>query len=123
VIAYSPLARDFHRLRDCDPDGVLETLSRRIGRSPAQIALNWCLSRDGVVVIPKANSAGHIAENCAASGWRLRPEHIALLDASIRHRRRTRFDILVRQHMPGFLRPLALRAADYLPRALRRRLS
>jgi len=123
VIAYSPLARGLHRLEDCDPSGVLDRLSQAIGKSPAQIALNWCLSKDMVVAIPKGNSVEHILENCAASNWRLTAEQIDSLDSSIQYRRRGRFDALLRRLMPRALRPIALRALECLPRGLRRRVS
>lgn len=123
VIAYSPLARGLNRIQDCDPRGLLDELARTIGKSPAQIAINWCLCKEGVVAIPKGNSEAHILENCAASGWRLSAEHLSLLDAAIQYRRRGRFDTLVRQWMPRQLGPLALRALNSLPRGLRRRLS
>jgi diketogulonate reductase-like aldo/keto reductase len=123
VIAYSPLARDFNRIRDCDPSGLLEKLSGTMGKSPAQIAINWCLCKEGVVAIPKGNSEEHILDNCAASGWRLSAEDISSLDAAIQYRRRGRFDTLVRRWMPRQLKPLAVRALNFLPRGLRRRLS
>jgi diketogulonate reductase-like aldo/keto reductase len=121
VIAYSPLARGLDRIRDCDADGVLDRLARATGRSVAQIALNWCLCKDGVVAIPKGNSEEHILDNCAASGWRLTSEQIALLDAGIQYRRRTGWDKLLRRSMPGRLRPIALWAVNRLPRSIRRR--
>jgi diketogulonate reductase-like aldo/keto reductase len=123
VIAYSPLARGFDRIRDCDPGGLLDRLSMVTGKSPAQIAINWCLCKDGVIAIPKGNSEEHILENCAASDWRLSAEHQALLDAGIQFRHRTRVDILMRRYMPGPLRPIAQRALSSLPRGLRRRLN
>jgi diketogulonate reductase-like aldo/keto reductase len=44
------------------------------------VALNWCLSRPGVIVIPKSNSVARTEENCAASGWRLTSAHVRALD-------------------------------------------
>jgi diketogulonate reductase-like aldo/keto reductase len=123
VIAYSPLARGLDRIRDCDPSGLLDQLSTLTGKSPAQIAINWCLCKEGVIAIPKGNSEAHILENCAASDWRLSAEHQALLDAGIQFRHRTRVDILLRRYMPRPLRPFAQRALGCLPRGLRRRLS
>jgi diketogulonate reductase-like aldo/keto reductase len=123
VIAYSPLARGLDRIRDCDPNGALEGLARSMGKSVGQIAINWCLCREGVVAIPKGNSAEHIRENCAASGWRLDAEQLRLLDTAIQYRQRGRFDMLVRRWMPPQLAPLAKRALAALPRGLRRRWS
>ena len=121
VIAYSPLGREFDRIRDCDPTGVIDELARMMGKLPAQVAINWCLCKDGVVAIPKGNSTEHILENCGASDWRLSQEQLALLDSRIQYRRRSRFGNLVRQWMPGPLKSLAVRAVKALPLGLRRR--
>jgi len=123
VIAYSPLARDFSRIRDCDPRGIIDDLARLTGKSSAQTVINWCLSKDQVVAIPKGNSAEHILENCGASDWRLSAEQIGLLDANIQHRHRSGFDMLVRRYMPSALRKISLRAVNCLPRSLRRRIT
>ena len=123
VIAYSPLARGLRRLEDCDPGGILEQLSRGIGKSPAQIALNWCLCKEGVVVIPKGSSEEHILENCAASDWRLTSQQIDFLDGAIQYRYRGQFDALLRRLTPHSLRPVALRALQHLPRGLRRQVT
>lgn len=121
VIAYSPLGREFSRIHDCDPHGVITQIANTTGRTPPQIVINWCLCKEGVVAIPKGNSTDHILDNCGASGWRLSQEHLALLDSRIRFRQRSRCDMLVRRWMPGPLRALAVRAAKALPRGLRRR--
>jgi diketogulonate reductase-like aldo/keto reductase len=123
VIAYSPLARGLGRIRDCDPAGVLEEISRSTGKSPAQIVINWCLSKDGVVAIPGSNSAEHLLDNCAASDWWLTAAQVSLLDSKIQYRVRNRFDTLVRRHMPRPLQTIALRVMNSLPRGLRRRIT
>lgn len=122
VIAYCPLARGLHRIGDCDPTGVVNELAQETGRSPAQIVLNWCLCKDGVVVIPKGNSVEHILDNCGASGWRLTAEQLARLDSRIQHRRRGPFDEAVRKYCPGPLLAAAKNAVALLPRSLRRRI-
>jgi diketogulonate reductase-like aldo/keto reductase len=121
VIAYCPLARGLDRIRDCDPSGAIDELTRTTGKSAAQIVLNWCLCKDGVVAIPKGNSEQHILDNCGATGWRLSAESIALLDARIRHRRRNSFDYLARRYVPRPLQSIASRAVRVLPPGLRRR--
>ena len=122
VIAYCPLARGLNRIRDCDPGGVIDELARETGKTPAQIVINWCLCKDGVVAIPKGNSTQHILDNCGASDWRLSREQLMRLDARIQYRRRSRFDMLVRQWLPGPLQSMAVRTMNALPRGLRRRL-
>ncbi len=123
VIAYTPLARGLDRIRDCDPRGVLAHVSLQTGRTPAQIVLNWCISRDRVVAIPMSNSADHLLENCAASGWRLTAEQLTVLDTEIQYRQRNQFDVLVRRFMPARLQSAARQALRRLPRGLRRRLT
>jgi diketogulonate reductase-like aldo/keto reductase len=123
VIAYSPLARGLSRIRDCDPNSVVNRLARDLGRSEAQIVLNWCLCKEGVVVIPGGNSVEHILENCGASAWQLSPEQVSLLDANIQYRQKNWFDRLVRRHCPKTLQNIGLRLVNYLPRGLRRRIT
>jgi diketogulonate reductase-like aldo/keto reductase len=123
VIAYSPLARELSRLTDCDPNGVLTRIAQETGRTVAQIAINWCLCKDGVVAIPKGNSTEHVLENCAASGWRLGEGHLALLDGQIQSRRRGRLDTMLRKYMPSSVVPIAKQCLGLLPRGIRRRLS
>jgi diketogulonate reductase-like aldo/keto reductase len=122
VIAYCPLARGLARIRDCDPSGVIDALSRTLGKSPAQIVLNWCLCKDGVVAIPKGNSEEHILDNCGASEWRLSSDHLRSLDTSITFRHRSRLDALARRSVPRGLQTFAKQALNYLPRGLRRRI-
>jgi diketogulonate reductase-like aldo/keto reductase len=123
VIAYSPLARELSRLIDCDPNGVLSQIAKETGRSIAQIAINWCLCKNGVVAIPKGSSVEHVLENCAASGWRLSDEHLALLDSQIQSRRRGRMDTMLRKYMPSSVVPLAKQCLGLLPSSIRRRIS
>ena len=122
VIAYSPLGREMQRLSDADPRGLLQQLSRETGRTVAQVAINWCLCREGVVAIPKGNSVDHVLENCMASGWRLTESQIGLLDDGILSRRRGETDGVVRRMIPRALIPFARRCLRWLPRGLRRRL-
>lgn len=121
VIAYCPLARGLSRIRDCDPTGAIEELSRETGKSPAQIVINWCVCQDGVMAIPKGNSVEHILDNCGASDWRLTQKQLAHLEERVQHRRRNRLDQLLRQRLPGPLQSWAIQILNTLPRGLRRR--
>ncbi len=107
VIAYSPLARKFRRITDGDPRGTLAELAKSLGKTPAQVAINWCLCKDCVVAIPKASSVEHVVDDCGASGWRLSAGQIALLDANVRFRRRSFLENLLRNHTPRSLIRLA----------------
>ena len=79
VIAYSPLAVGMRNITNRDRQGALSRVTAETGRSEANVALNWLISQPGVVAIPKANSVGHIEDNCAASGWRLSERQMNML--------------------------------------------
>jgi aryl-alcohol dehydrogenase-like predicted oxidoreductase len=49
------------------------------GKTPAQIALNWCICK-GTLPIPGAKNAQQATENVGALGWRLTDEEVARLD-------------------------------------------
>jgi diketogulonate reductase-like aldo/keto reductase len=51
-----------------------------VDKTPAQVALNWCISRSNIIVIPKSNSLARVEENCGASGWRLSEDQLRQLD-------------------------------------------
>ena len=59
---------------------VLQQVAREAGKTPAQVALNWCTSRPNVIVIPKSDSVTRTEENCGASGWRLSTAQVRRLD-------------------------------------------
>ena len=84
VIAYTPLADGSlaarPRLRPERRLELLEEVATQAGKTMAQVALNWCTSRPKVIAIPKSNSLERTIENCGASGWRLSPEQVLLLD-------------------------------------------
>jgi len=84
ILAYTPLddGNLASRPRFMPPKRirVLEDISRETGRTTAQVALNWCTSRENVVAIPKSDSVERTIENCGASGWRLSEEQLRLLD-------------------------------------------
>ena len=121
VIAYTPLARGLRHLRDCDPEGLLDELGRKYGKTPAQVALNWCMRRDQVVVIPKADSIPHVRENCGASDWDLGAEDAARLDREIRFRRRSTMENVLRRLAPRGVKSIIKRAVSRLPASVRRR--
>ena len=86
VMAYTPLADGSLAVRPRVRAGrnweALESVAREAGKTPAQVALNWCLTRPRVVVIPKTNSVARTEENCGASGWRLTPAQAQRLEAA-----------------------------------------
>jgi diketogulonate reductase-like aldo/keto reductase len=97
VIAFTPLGHGLDRLAEMDPDGWLDRIGKQCGKTRAQVALNWCLSKKGVITIPKASTIDRVAENCGASGWSLSPEQLRELSANIRFRRRGSLEMALRR--------------------------
>jgi diketogulonate reductase-like aldo/keto reductase len=77
VMAYSPIEQG--RILG---NRVLAKLATERGCTPAQIALAWVLSRDGVVAIPKATALDHVRENADALDIALTEPELAALDAA-----------------------------------------
>jgi diketogulonate reductase-like aldo/keto reductase len=97
VIAFSPLGQDFKSIKHSDPNGALEKVVDETGKTPAQIALNWCIAKENVVAIPKADSLDHVVENCGSSEWRLSAEQIEFLNKSIKYQKRSMVELMVRR--------------------------
>ena len=75
LMAYSPLEQG----RLLNHPG-LRGLASRLGASPGQVALAWLLQQDQVLVIPKAATRAHLAENLGALDLRLDSGSLAELD-------------------------------------------
>ena len=120
VIAYSPLSRGLPFILDGDPHGVLARVSKEAGKTMAQVAINWCLRHSHVFAIPKGNSAGHVAENCGASGWLLDAGHIRMLNEHILFRKRSKMETLLRRLAPATLKNMARSLVQKLPVRVKR---
>jgi diketogulonate reductase-like aldo/keto reductase len=121
VIAHTPLARGMAHLLDGDPNRVLNQVAAQTGKSPAQVALNWCLRHDNVVVIPRSNSSAHLLENCGASNWRLTAEQTNLLSQQIAWRKRSWMEVWLRRLLPPSLKHQMMLLTQKLPTSLRRK--
>jgi diketogulonate reductase-like aldo/keto reductase len=88
VLALSPLDSGLENLRRFDQQDVLGHVARETEKTRAQVALNWCLCQDPVVVIFRGSTVEHVRENCGASGWRLESEHLEMLNRVAFRRRR-----------------------------------
>lgn len=75
VTAYSPVGQG-----KLLKQSSLQSIARRLGVSPAQLALAWLLRQEGVAAIPKAASVDHIRDNRAAVEIDLGPSVLAELD-------------------------------------------
>lgn len=73
--SYSPLG---HGRLLADPR--LGEIAGRLGRTPAQVLVRWCVER-GIPTIPKSRSRERIAENAGAFAFRLGAEDMGRLDA------------------------------------------
>ena len=72
--AYSPLGTGRHLSSD-----AVGRIAQRLGRTPAQVLLRWCVQRD-VPAIPKSTHRERIAENAQLFDFALTDEDIAQLD-------------------------------------------
>ena len=90
VIAYTPLAhgglatKAFSQIPHRQAIGELQKVASETGKSMAQVALNWCISKLQVIAIPKSDRVERVEENCNASGWRLTAEQLEALDRAFR---------------------------------------
>jgi diketogulonate reductase-like aldo/keto reductase len=73
--AYSPLGTGRHV-----SDERVGEIAARVGRTPAQVLLRWCVQRD-LVVIPKSTHRERIEENAQIFDFTLSDEDMAALDA------------------------------------------
>lgn len=82
LIAYSPLAQG--RISNGRGGGfkVLDEIGTELGKTRSQVALNWLLRNESVIVIPKASDKTHVHENSQAAGWKLSSEDNEKLDAA-----------------------------------------
>lgn len=75
AMAYCPL--DEGRLLR---HGGLREMAGRLGFTPAQLAIAFLLSRDGVIPIPKSSNPERVRENRAAADISLTQDHLSELD-------------------------------------------
>jgi len=84
VIAYSPLAMgqltSKPLLRHRRAMHVLQKIAEDTGKTLAQVAPNWCISKPNVIATPKSDKVERVVDNCQASGWRLSPEQVETLN-------------------------------------------
>ena len=73
--AYSPLGTGRHL-----SNKVVAEVATRVGRTPAQVLLRWCVQH-GVPVIPKSTHRERISENARIFDFALSDEDMAELDA------------------------------------------
>jgi diketogulonate reductase-like aldo/keto reductase len=72
--AYSPLGTGRHL-----SNKTVSQVAKRVGRTPAQVLLRWCLQRE-VPVIPKSTHRDRIAENAQVFDFTLSEQEMTELD-------------------------------------------
>jgi 2,5-diketo-D-gluconate reductase A len=72
--AYSPLGTGRHLSEE-----TVRQVAQRVGRTPAQVLLRWCVQHE-VVVIPKSTHRERIEENAQIFDFTLSDEDMATLD-------------------------------------------
>jgi diketogulonate reductase-like aldo/keto reductase len=80
IEAYSPLGTGRHL-----SNRRVAQIAQRVGRTPAQVLLRWCVQHD-LIVIPKSTHRERIAENGQIFDFRLSDDDMAALDALDRTR-------------------------------------
>ncbi len=55
-------------------------IAERVGRTPAQVLVRWCLQRD-LVVLPKSTHRERLEQNAQVFDFTLSDEDMAALDA------------------------------------------
>ena len=73
--AYSPLGHGSYLASE-----TAEQIGERLGRTPAQVLLRWCVQRE-LIVIPKSTHRERIAENAQIFDFALSDEDMTALDA------------------------------------------
>lgn len=76
VIAYRPLERGL--LVKEHP--ILDKLALKYNKTRTQIAINWLISKKGIITIPKSTNIKHLQENLGAMGWKMEKEDYEILD-------------------------------------------
>jgi diketogulonate reductase-like aldo/keto reductase len=86
ILCYYPLGHG--RLIREFPKDLVEMVSRNHGpRTPAQIALNWIITKhENAFPIPRASNPMHVRENLGAVGWRLSDEEVKAIEERVKAR-------------------------------------
>ncbi|HTW51618.1 MAG TPA: aldo/keto reductase [Stellaceae bacterium] len=76
IMAYSPIEQG----RMLGEKVLADVAARHDGATPAQVALAWLLTRDGMIVIPKSSREDHVRENFGALDLKLSDQDLADID-------------------------------------------
>ena len=84
LIAYSPLGQGRIARGRGEQFKILDGIATRLRMSRSQVALNWLLQHDSVMVIPKASDKKHVKENAEVSGLKLSSKDFLEIDRAFR---------------------------------------
>jgi diketogulonate reductase-like aldo/keto reductase len=77
IIAYTPLAGG----KLTKPGfNLLDEIANKYNRTQSQVVLNWLISKEKVITIPKTIKIQHLIENIGAIGWKLKEKDVEKLD-------------------------------------------
>jgi diketogulonate reductase-like aldo/keto reductase len=106
ILAFSPLGMGMSHLHDADPERALPRVAGAVGKTEAQVALNWVISHERVIALTRASTVERIVENCGASGWQIPENLVRLLETKMKYRSRGALEFSLRR--------LALRATQMM---------
>jgi aryl-alcohol dehydrogenase-like predicted oxidoreductase len=61
---------------------VFASIAYAHNKTPAQVALNWLISKPNVVAIPGAKKSQHVVDSAGAADWRLAESEIETLESA-----------------------------------------
>lgn len=77
-IAYRPLMKG-ELIKQEIPE--LKKLAEKYNKTKAQIAINWLVSKEQIITIPKATKEEHLQEIAGSLGWKMSKQDYELLDS------------------------------------------
>ena len=86
IIAYSPLARGRIAKGSSRESqwSTIDKIATKYEKTRNQIALNWLITRQQVIAIPKSANLPHLKENLGGQGWKMQNEDYDLLNQTFR---------------------------------------
>jgi diketogulonate reductase-like aldo/keto reductase len=82
VVGYSPFEQGNFPKPSSKQGKVLETIARKHGKTPKQVALNFLTRRSGLFTIPKSGDVDHVRENAGGTGWELDREDLTSIESA-----------------------------------------
>lgn len=82
VMAYSPFGAGAFPEPGTSGRQVLDEIGAKYGKTAYQVTLNWLVAQGNTIVIPKAGTPKHAAQNAEALDFQLTPDEIARIDSA-----------------------------------------